>query len=205
VKVKMRGYRTYFHGLSLIDCEVSANWEKCQLRGCTMHRSRIDFSSDKVHIAHCDFSGAALRGWNMRFGDEGGRIYNSNFEGATVSITVKGSGMGQSIDRCSFVGADMRGARLTNVGMRRCDLRGADLRGASLDTLVHCSLQGAQVQGMRITGFAYPWTLARLWLGGADLSCFAPLQGYCQLLCLTMRPQEDNYEEHRYFLGGGGG
>ena len=86
----------------------------------------------------------------------------------------------------------MRGTRFSHVVMRRCNLRGADLRGARLDTLVFCSLYGAQVQGMRITGFAFPWTLARLWLGGADFSRFAPFGGFGQLINLTIHPQEDH-------------
>ena len=190
--IKMTGYRTYFHALSLTDCKIKANLEKSRLRGCNMQGSHLQVTSDKVHISHCDFAGATLKGQNMRFGDEAGRFYNSTFEGATLSISVNGVGS-SSVDRCSFVGADMRRARFNGVVMRRCDFRGADLRGAQLDTLVLCSFKGAQVQGMKITGFAFPWTLARLWLGGADFSEFAPFKGLMDWMYLTDRPLEDFY------------
>ena len=55
------------------------------------------------------------------------------------------------LDRCSFVGADLRQATLDGARFKMCDLRGADLRGASLRraSFVACDLRGADLAGVR--------------------------------------------------------
>ena len=54
------------------------------------------------------------------------------------------------IDRCSFVGADMRQATLDGAHFKFCDLRDADLRGASLRgvTFCGCDLRGADLRAV---------------------------------------------------------
>ena len=78
-------------------------------------------------------------------------------------------------------------------------MRGADLRCARVETLLFCSLRGARVEGMQLHGLALPWTLVRLWWGGADLPHFSPLRGLRQWLALTSQPQEDLIEEGKIF------
>jgi uncharacterized protein YjbI with pentapeptide repeats len=193
--VALRGYRTYFHGLSLVDCTIQGDLEKCHLRGCSILHSRFAFSSDKLHVSHCDFSGSALTGNQMRFGEEGGRIFNSCFDRTTVSLWFFADSYPTTLERCSFVGADLRQAIFNGAVLLRCDLRGADLRGARVATILLCDLRGAKVEGMQLHGMAAPWTLVRLWLGGADLSHFSLAKGLHQWMSLTNRPMEDLIEE----------
>lgn len=55
-------------------------------------------------------------------------------------------------------------------------------------------MRGAKVEGMQLHGMAAPWTLARLWLGGADLSHFSLAEGLRQWMSLTNAPMEDLIE-----------
>ena len=61
------------------------------------------------------------------------------------------------LDRCSFVGADLRQATLDGAHMRMCDLTGADLRGASLRgaRFAACDLSGADLRGADLHGTSF--------------------------------------------------
>ncbi|MCD5353715.1 pentapeptide repeat-containing protein [Kineosporia mesophila] len=57
------------------------------------------------------------------------------------------------LERCSFVGTDLRQATLDGGHFKMCNLRGADLRGASLRnaTFSACDLRGADLRGTDLT------------------------------------------------------
>lgn len=61
------------------------------------------------------------------------------------------------LDRCSFVGADLRQAALDGARFKMCDLRNADLRGASLRRVSFgaCDLRGADLRGADLTGVRF--------------------------------------------------
>ena len=41
--VELRGYRTYFHALHLVNCTIKGDLEKPHLRGCSILRSTFSF------------------------------------------------------------------------------------------------------------------------------------------------------------------
>jgi len=82
----------------------------------------------------------------------GGTLRRVRFDGLElISLTV---GATWWLDRCSFVGTDLRQATLDRVSLRMCDLRNADLRGASLrgTLLGGCDLRGADLRDADLTG-----------------------------------------------------
>ena len=63
------------------------------------------------------------------------------------------------LDRCSFVGADLRQATLDGAHFKMCDLSGADLRGASLrgTHFAACDFRGADLRGADLRGTSFGW------------------------------------------------
>lgn len=77
----------------------------------------------------------------------GGRVRGVDFSGAGLD-TVAMAGL-VFVERCTFVGADLRHATLDRCCFLLCDLRGADLRGAALRgaRFSACDLSGADLRG----------------------------------------------------------
>ena len=64
---------------------------------------------------------------------------------------------GLRLDRCSFVGADLRQSTLDGASFKMCDFSGADLRGASLRdvNLGGCDFRGADLRGADLRGTSF--------------------------------------------------
>lgn len=100
--------------------------------------------------------------------DEGTRIEGDRdaISGARYGATLRGLDFSSAeltsvagpevlwMDRCRFVGADLRQATLDGWRLKRCDLSGADLRGASLrgTSFAACDLTGADLRGADLSG-----------------------------------------------------
>jgi uncharacterized protein YjbI with pentapeptide repeats len=61
------------------------------------------------------------------------------------------------LDRCSFVGADLRQSTLDRAHFKMCDFSEADLRGASLRGVSFgaCDLRGADLRGADLHGTSF--------------------------------------------------